>query len=135
MKSYHPTIQKLFDRVWNKQELSLLGELFSSNLKLHYGDATVDSLEDFREMLKAFFSGFPNIFHAIDDYIENGNRIVTRWHGKGIQTGDYAEIPAGNKEFHYSGITIFILDIDKENNRSMDLFGYYRATVYTQKLN
>jgi predicted ester cyclase len=112
MPTYQPTIQKLFDNMWNKQQLELVGELFLANPKIHYGDSIVDSLDDFRDMLIAFFEGFPNIIHKIDDYIETKDRIVTRWHGNGTQTGNYAEISASNKEFHYSGITIFALGAD-----------------------
>ena len=108
--SYHSTIQTLFDRMWNKQELNLVTELFAPNFKVHYGDVTVDSHKDFTGMLIAFFTGFPDINHEITDYIETDDRIVTRWYGAGTQTGDYADIPASNKPFHYSGITIFTLD-------------------------
>jgi steroid delta-isomerase-like uncharacterized protein len=64
----------------------------------------------FKALLQDWFRGLPDIFHVVDDFFSEGNKIVTRWHGYGTHTGTFCEIPASGKAFHYSGITIFELN-------------------------
>ncbi len=108
----HPTIDRLFNEMWDGHNSAVADELFADEFLVEYGDDSVSSIDDFKGLLDAWFAGIPDIKHDVKDCIENGNVIVTRWSGNGTHDGEFCEIPATGKPFHYSGITIFHLDDD-----------------------
>ena len=98
--------------MWNQKDFDQADVLFADIFHVYYSGGDVTNLGDFKAMLKDWFVGFPNLHHEVDDYIEQGEKIVTRWHGCGTHQGVFADIPATGKQFQYSGITIFYLDQD-----------------------
>ena len=106
----HPTIDLLFNDMWNNHNASRADELFSESFKIHYSDDVVTDINDFKGLLKSYFQGIPDIHHEIKDYLQEEKKIVTRWYGSGTHSGLFYEISPTGKPFHYSGITIFLLN-------------------------
>lgn len=46
------------------------------------------------EFGRAFYAGFPDIAHHIDEALVAGDRVVTRFTARGTHTGDFMGIPA-----------------------------------------
>ena len=110
MLMINTTIKKLFEQMWNEQQIELVNELFAPHFNVYYSGGSVSSHADFKTMLHNWFVGFPDLHHTIDDHFEQGEHLATRWHGVGTHLGEFNNVPATGKRFHYEGITIFHLD-------------------------
>lgn len=54
----------------------------------------------------AFYAGFPDIYHTIDDVIVEGDRAAVRFTLRGTHTGDFMGIPATHQPIEVSAIVI-----------------------------
>lgn len=61
----------------------------------------------------AFYQGFPDIYHTIDDVIGDGDTAVVRFTLRGRHTGDFMGIPATNQSIEVSAIAILRFDDGK----------------------
>ncbi|MBX2998899.1 MAG: ester cyclase [Caldilineaceae bacterium] len=50
----------------------------------------------------AFYQGFPDLYHTIDDVIAEGDKVVVRFTVRGAQTGDFMGIPATGRAIEVS---------------------------------
>jgi len=66
-----------------------------------------------RANLERYVAGFPAGRITVDDQIEDGDRVVTRWTSRGRQTGEIAGIAPTGKEVTVAGVTISKLESGK----------------------
>lgn len=52
----------------------------------------------------AFYAGFPDVRHDIEDTIVEGDNVVVRFSLHGTNTGDFMGIPATGKQINIDGI-------------------------------
>lgn len=108
-QSYLPLVRRLFDEVFNKGNVSVLDEFFSSNVKLHdpahmHKNTGLSSL---KEIETSYIKAFPNKKVKIDDIFLAEDKVVVRWTCTGVQKGPLQDIAASNKPFTMSGISIY----------------------------
>ena len=60
----------------------------------------------------AFYQGFPDIYHTIDDVIAEGNQTAVRFTLRGTHTGNFMGIPATGRSIHVSAIAIMHITND-----------------------
>ena len=65
-----------------------------------------------RANIEKYLAGFPGGGITVDDQIVDGDKVATRWTGRGTQTGEIAGIAPTGKEVTISGLTISRLDGD-----------------------
>ena len=53
-----------------------------------------------------FYTGFPDIYHTIDDVIGEGDKAVVRFTLRGSHTGDFMGIPATGRPIEVSAIAM-----------------------------
>lgn len=63
-----------------------------------------------RANIERYLSGFPGGAITVDDQIAEGDKVATRWTGRGTHTGEVAGIAATGKEITVSGLTISHLE-------------------------
>ena len=66
--------------------------------------------EGLRANVQKYVAGFPDGSITVDDQIAEGDRVATRWTGRGTQTGEVAGIAPTGKEVTVSGVTISRLE-------------------------
>jgi len=66
--------------------------------------------EGLRANFQKYIAGFPNGSITVDDQIAEGDKVATRWTGRGTQTGEVAGIAPTGKEVTVSGVTISRLE-------------------------
>lgn len=54
----------------------------------------------------AFYQGFPDLYHAIEDVIVDGDTAVVRFSVRGTHTGDFMGIPATGKPINVRAIAM-----------------------------
>jgi predicted ester cyclase len=63
-----------------------------------------------RANFEKYIAGFPDGRITVDDQIAEGDKVATRWTGRGAQTGEIAGIAPTGKEVTVSGMTISKLE-------------------------
>jgi steroid delta-isomerase-like uncharacterized protein len=99
--------RRVTEEIWNQGNMALLDELFAPNYVNH--DPTnpeVRDLERFKQYVVSVRTAFPDLNITINDLIAEGDKVVTRWTGRGTQKGEFGKIPATGKQVTITGITI-----------------------------
>jgi predicted ester cyclase len=66
--------------------------------------------EGLKANVQQYLAGFPNGRITVDDQIAEGDKVATRWTGRGTQTGEIAGIAPTGKEVTVMGLTISRLE-------------------------
>ncbi len=104
-------VRKYFEGMFNRHDLEVANEVFSSNYINHQecdmNRENVDrGREGFKEMARMFYTGFPDLKSTIEDIIAAEDKVVTRWVTRGTHTGNFSGIAPTNKQVTVTGITI-----------------------------
>ena len=94
-------VRRYFEEIWNKGNLQLIDELFTTNFVRHGPVGTegeVRGLEGFKGLVSSYRSGLPDLRIPIEDLIAEGDRVVTRWTAYGTHQGELlGNAPTGNQ--------------------------------------
>jgi steroid delta-isomerase-like uncharacterized protein len=100
--------RRLLEEAFNAGRLDVTDELVANDYVGH--DAAlpeeVRGPAGLKELIGGYRAAFPDIHLAIEDQIADGDRVVTRWSGKGTHQGELMGMPATGKQATVTGITI-----------------------------
>ena len=99
-------VRRSFDEVYNQGNLDAVDELVSSDFVAHAGSADIHGPAAMRQFVAALRAGFPDLHITVDDQIEEGDKVVSRWTARGTQTGTFQGIPPTGRQGTMSGIDI-----------------------------
>jgi steroid delta-isomerase-like uncharacterized protein len=103
-------VRRYFEEIWDKGNLDLIDELFTTNFVRHGPTATegeVRGLEAFKGVVSMYRTAFPDLRVPIEDLVAEGDRVVTRWTARGTHQGELMGItPTGNQ----ASVTGIIVD-------------------------
>jgi len=99
-------VDRLFNEVLNQQRLGIIDELFAGNFILYTGHQPVMGPAELRKFIAHFIQAFPDIQHAIEDLVFEGDKVVVRWCGHGTQRETFFGIDATNRPMSYTGIIV-----------------------------
>jgi steroid delta-isomerase-like uncharacterized protein len=102
-------VRRYFEEIWDKGNLDLIDELFTTNFVRHGPTTTegeVRGLEGFKSLVSMYRSAIPDLRVPIEDLVAEGDRVVTRWTARGTHQGELmGNAPTGNQA-SVTGITI-----------------------------
>jgi steroid delta-isomerase-like uncharacterized protein len=94
-------VRRYFEEIWDKGNLDLIDELFTTNFVRHGPTGTegeVRGLEEFKGLVSMYRSAFPDLQVPIEDLVAEGDRVVSRWRTRGTHEGELMGIaPTGNQ--------------------------------------
>ena len=94
-------VRRYFEEIWDKGNLDLIDELFTTNFVRHGPIGTegeVRGLEGFEGLVSSYRSGLPDLRIPIEDQIAEGDKVVTRWTAYGTHQGELlGNAPTGNQ--------------------------------------
>jgi steroid delta-isomerase-like uncharacterized protein len=101
-------VRRLYEEVWNKRKLHLMGELVSPSHALHGSHIPGSAIgpEAYKRVVALFVAGFPDLCFTIEDMVTEQDKVVVCWTLSGTHKGEYMGIPATNKKISVDGITI-----------------------------
>ena len=81
--------------------------------------------DGFKANIQKYIDGFADAHITVDDQIAEGDKVATRWTGRGTHTGEIAGIAPTGKEVTVTGITIAKIEGGKliEDHTTWDTFG------------
>jgi steroid delta-isomerase-like uncharacterized protein len=108
-----------YEEVFNAGNLALIDELFAPNFVDHDPSNPLPGLEGVRQLVSMYRGAFPDLHLTIDDEITEGDKVVTRFTGRGTHMGPLMGIPSSGKR-----VTITAIDILRfENGRIAEHWG------------
>ena len=117
-------VRNFEEQVWNQRSPGKIGEFFATNHVFHGPGMTIDFLGH-QQMVAHFQSAFPDGVNSSDDMVAEGDKVVTRWTGRGKHDGDLMGIAPTGKQVKVSGLTLSRLVNGKviEEYTNWDTFG------------
>jgi len=108
-----------YEEVFNAGNLALIDELFAPNFVDHDPSNPLPGLDGVRQLVSMYRGAFPDLHLTIEDEITEGDRVVTRFTGRGTHKGSLMGIPPTGKR-----VTIAAIDILRfENGRIAEHWG------------
>ncbi len=109
-------VRHYFEEIWDKGNLDLIDELFTTNFVRHGPTGTegeVRGLEGFKGLVTMYRTAFPDLQVPIEELIAEGDRVVSRWTARGIHQGELmGNAPTGN-QLSVTGIIVDRISGDK----------------------
>ncbi len=102
-------VRRYFEEIWDKGNLDLIDELFTTNFVRHGPTATegeVRGLEGFKGVVSMYRTAFPDLRVPIEDLIAEGDRVVSRWTARGTHQGELMGIAPTGNQASVSGIIV-----------------------------
>jgi steroid delta-isomerase-like uncharacterized protein len=99
----------LVRRAWEgvtQGNLDVIEEVYTPDLVWHEPDEDVRGIEAARQYIAMYFDAFPDMRITVEDLIAEGDKVTTRWTGRGTHQGDLLGIPASGNPVEITGITI-----------------------------
>ena len=102
--------RRLFEEVFNKQNLALAGELLAPGAVSHAAPAgTADGPEGIRQVVTMLSNAFPDQHTTIEDLIAEGDKVVVSATFSGTHQGAFMGIPPTGKHFTQRQIHILCI--------------------------
>jgi steroid delta-isomerase-like uncharacterized protein len=117
--------------VINQRNLDAVDEIYASDFVGH--DPTmpeeIRGVEGRREFYGMYQSAFPDAHITIEDQLAEGEKVVTRWTGRGTHQGELMGVPPSGNQVEVAGMTISRIEGGKtaEEWDNYDALGMMRA--------
>ena len=128
-------VHKLMEAV-NKKDFTLLDEVVVPN----YANPTmgIQSREEFKRLLSAQYTGFPDVYRELEDIIAEGDKVWIRVKITGTNTGEYLGLAPTGKKFVMTAVPAYRIANGKIIEgwsvfTSLNLFKQIGVIEYTEK--
>ena len=104
-------VKRLFEEPW-KGNWGVIDEFVAPGY-IGYDPAEPEPIRGpagFRANVEKYLAGFPGGAITVDDQIAEGDKVATRWTGRGTHTGEIAGIAATGRDVTVSGLTLSRLE-------------------------
>lgn len=81
-------------------------EVYAADCVIHEPDEDIRGTEGLRQFVSMFHTAFPDLSVTVEDEIAEGDKVVTRWTGRGTHRGELMGIPPSGNRVEVTGITI-----------------------------
>ena len=98
--------RRSIEEVWNQGKLAAIDELYDPNYVGHAPPETMKGRLGYKELATKYRTAFPDIHFTIDDMIDAGDRVVTRWTTHSTHKGELSGIRATGKRVTITGTSI-----------------------------
>ncbi len=100
-------VRRYFDEIDRTGDESVVDHYVSADFVDHSPSlGRTPDLEGLKAAFRMFRTGSPGT-HRIEDIVAEGDKVVVRVTGQGVHSGELFGIPATQREFTATGITIF----------------------------
>jgi predicted ester cyclase len=93
-------MRRIYDEMWNQGNPALAAELF----------ARPEGVERF---VSQFLVSFPDLQHAVEAMIAEGDEVAVRFSARGTHSGQWLNFAPTGRSIHYSGVTLARIAGDK----------------------
>ena len=100
--------RRIFEEVWNNKNIAAIDELVAAEYVHHDPQSPKfsDGVEGYKQLVAHYLNAFPDTNFAIEQEVQEGDTVVTRWTVSGTHKGDLPALPASGKRFSVTGMTV-----------------------------
>jgi steroid delta-isomerase-like uncharacterized protein len=100
--------RRWFEELFNTQNLDVADEITAQDAVSH--DPLLTALpsgpEGDKYVVNLYHSAFPDAQITVEDQIAEGDRVVTRWTGRGTHQGEFMDVPPSGNRIEIAGMTV-----------------------------
>jgi predicted ester cyclase len=104
-------VRRYFEDAWNKHNTAVVDEIYAADFVDRSPDipGIAHTRDGLKQFLGMYLRGFPDANITLEDQLVDGDRVVTRWTGRGTQTGELMGMPpaARRSPSRASRLTVF----------------------------
>ena len=98
-------------KIFDQQDYDSFRNLFAEDFKLFMGSSKESvNFEDGVELVKMFYSGFPDYSHGIENIFASNDFVVVQLLFTGTHRNSFLDIPPTNNKIEYKGIIIYSIE-------------------------
>jgi steroid delta-isomerase-like uncharacterized protein len=99
---------RFFDEVCNGRKLNVADEIFTPAHQHHdpANPGIGTGPEGMKQLVSIYQTAFPDAHWHVDEMLEAGDRVITRWTGTGTHRGDLAGMPPTGRTATVTGVWI-----------------------------
>ena len=99
--------QRYFEELWNRGNLAVIPELIAAN-HVHHDPAIpgASGPEGMKQHISTHRAVFPDLRFTPEDFVVEGDKVVTRWTVRGTHQGEYMGVWPTNKTVMVTGMDI-----------------------------
>ena len=112
----HRQVIERYIKAFNEQELDVLPKVVTEDIHVQGligADGDINGIEEYREWWRETLSGLPDAHLDLNEYFESGDRVATRWIFTGTHEHEMFDIPATNRSFEVTGLSLFRMEDGK----------------------
>lgn len=100
--------RQFFEEVWNQGSPTALDDLMHPDAVAYESGHPVPlhGIEEMRMHIKQYRQAFPDIHFTPEDQLAEGDKVLSRWRTRGTHRGTLRGIPATNRAFEVTGMTV-----------------------------
>ncbi len=120
-------VRKIYDRIWNKGDISAVDELFDAEYNDHIIEGTPGTSpgpDGFKAVINQIRTAFPDMTIKIEDMIAEGDKVVSYWTNTGTNTSGLNGMPATGKKVEMEGVDIYRI----ANGKVVEVWGVHDVT-------
>ena len=101
-------IRRVFEEVWNKNDLSYVDQVYAANYVAHVAGAPhdIEGPEQFKQFVALHGVLTSDLSFSIEDQIAEGDRVATRWVSTAIPAPGLESTPSERQTVEVVGISI-----------------------------
>ncbi len=99
-------IRRLFDEALNKHNPAAADPFVAANYVGHLGGQEVSGLDGWKQFISGYFTAFPDAHYTVEEMVAEGDRVVTRWTGRGTHKGDLMGIAPTGRQVTVPGMGV-----------------------------
>jgi steroid delta-isomerase-like uncharacterized protein len=136
MSEQNQALVRRWFEIWSTGNLALADQIVATNYVNQ--DPTAPMPEPgragFKQLVTQYRTAFPDLQCTVDEIIDAGDRVVTRWTTRGTHKGDLMGIPPTGKKIIFTGISINRVSNDQvvEHTTNWDALGLLRQLGVVQ---
>ena len=96
--------RRWYEEVFNAGNLDLIHELFAPNFVDHDPVNPLPGLQGVRQVVGIYRGAFPDLHITVEDWVAEGDKVVTRFRAQGTHKGPLMGIPPTEKQVTVTGI-------------------------------
>jgi predicted SnoaL-like aldol condensation-catalyzing enzyme len=103
-------VQRWYKDIFEKGNLAVADEIFAADYTNHDPSGPLGGRprgpEGAQALATTYRGAFPDLQFTLDDQVAEGDKVVTRWTGRGTNTGELMGMPPTGKKAVVTGIGI-----------------------------
>ncbi len=98
--------RQIIDQGWNKGDMDALNDLISPDFVNHTAPNLNETRDGFKQRVQTVRTAFPDWELMAEEMLGEGDKVVTRWRGRGTHRGPFRGIPATGKRLKFLGLPL-----------------------------